>query len=75
MTTQHTDMMIYYKPSGKVESGLSDSIRNKSGVISAEDNPYVKHLINIAYDPVQTSGRHILEVVREKGLPAWMIGM
>lgn len=75
MKTHKTDMMIYYKPSDQGAYGLSENIRNKAGVISAGNNPYVKNLINVEYDPLQINGRQILDVVKQQGLSACMVGM
>lgn len=69
------DTMIYYQSDEPVNADLTECIRHQVGIIRADHNPYVKHLINVEYDPIQIDSRKILNLVRERGLPACLIGM
>lgn len=75
MKSNKTDVMIYFKPDGQPATGLAQGIKDNKGVIYAGNNPYVKNIINVEYDPSQISGLQILNSVKERGCPAWMVGM
>ena len=77
MKSNTVDVFIYVQAKEKPEivSNVLAKIAEIAGVVKASINPRVKHLLAIEYNPEYVSGRAILNIVRQSGCTASLVGM
>jgi len=77
MRKNNVDILIYMQAKVKPEivSSVVARIGELAGVAKTSINPKVKHLLAVEYDPDHVSGGTILNVVRESGCTASLVGM
>jgi hypothetical protein len=54
---------------------ISETISTLQGVVRAVNSPRSENMICVDYDPATIDSRHILQVAREHGVPARLVGM
>lgn len=71
------DILIYIqsKVEPEIISNAVAMIGELGGVINASINPRVGNLLSIEYNPNDISGKTILNVARQNGFAASLIGM
>ena len=77
MKTNTVDVFIYVQAKVKPDiiSNVVGKIGSLAGVVKASINPKVKHLLAVEYDPAFTSGKAILNIARQNGCSAALVGM
>jgi hypothetical protein len=77
MKTCNANVIVYLKQ--PVRQGMarviSETISTLQGVVRAVNSPRSENMICVDYDPATIGSRHILQVVREHGVPARLVGM
>lgn len=54
---------------------LVDMLHAQTGVVTVSNHKETSHLINVGYNPDQTTGKKLLDAITAKGLHAEMIGL
>ena len=77
MSTKSIDVHVYVqtKATKNSNSDIANAVSNQTGVLKAACNQNVKAMLDIEYDPEQTSGNTILDFVRSKGCTSYLVGM
>lgn len=77
MGTSNANVIVYVKL--PVRQGMtrvvSEAISTLQGVVRAVNSSRSENMICVDYDPAIIDSRHILQVVREHGVPARLVGM
>jgi hypothetical protein len=77
MRTSNANVIVYVKQTigqGKARV-ISETISALQGVVRAVNSPRSENMICVDYDPATIDSRHILQVAREHGVPARLVGM
>jgi len=77
MKNNTVDVLIYVQAKVKPDiiTNVVNIIGSVAGVAKASINPKVKHLLSVEYDPAFTSGKAILNIARQNGCNAALVGM
>jgi len=77
MKSNTVDVFIYVQAKVKPDiiTNALAKIASVAGVVKASVNPKVKHLLAVEYDPAYTSGKALLNIARENGCSAALVGM
>ena len=77
MSTKMVDVTLHIDENVNHEDRerLRDQILIMNGVLSADHHDKHPHLLVIEYDPEVTNSSNFLEIVRQRGLHAELIGL
>ena len=77
MKSNNVDVFIYVQSADNpdVVNSTVTKIAELSGVIKANINPKIKQILAVEYDPNHISGGAILNVVRNNGCTASLVGL
>jgi 2-keto-3-deoxy-L-rhamnonate aldolase RhmA len=77
MKTNIVDVFIYIQSKGipEVVSGLADHISQVAGVAKVRPHPDVRQLIAVEYDLEQTSGKKLIDIIKQNGCSGFLVGM
>jgi cell division protein FtsX len=77
MRTSNANVIVYIKKSVRHELSreISQSIAALQGVTSAVSSRKSDNMISVDYDSGTVGSQHILQVAREHGVPARLVGM
>jgi hypothetical protein len=77
MSANTVDVLIYVqaKVNPDIVTNMVKRISEVAGVVKASINPKVKHLLAVEYDPCNITGRAILNIARQDGVNATLVGM
>jgi hypothetical protein len=77
MKTSNANVIVYIKKSVRHELSreISQSIAALQGVTSAVSSRKSDNMISVDYDSGTVGSQHILQVAREHGVPARLVGM
>lgn len=77
MKSSNANVIVYVQP--PVQQGqaraISESIGALPGVVRSVSSPRSKNMICVDYDPRTIGSQHILQVVRDQGVPVRLVGM
>jgi hypothetical protein len=78
-TTTHniTDTMIHTREllSEREFNTLSEQIYRDGGIVSLSRNPHTPHFLMVVYNAARTRSTAILEIVRQHGFHASLVGI
>ena len=77
MRTSIANVIVYVKQPTRLGKArvISETISTLQWVVRAMNSPGSENMICVDYDPAIIDSRHILQVVREHGVPARLVGM
>ena len=78
MKTKHiVDVFVYIRSKGMPEviSNVAGHINKIAGISKVDIHPKVNQLLAIEYNPQQTSGKAILNAVKQNGCSGFLVGM
>jgi hypothetical protein len=77
MNTINANVIVYMKQPvhHEMARAVSESIGALEGVVRAVSSSRTESMICVDYDADTTDSQHILQVVRDHGVPARLIGM
>ena len=76
-TANIIDVFVYIQSKGMPEiiSNMANHLSQVTGVTRVNMHPKVKQLLAIEYDPAYTSGKEIINIVRQNDCSGFLVGM
>ena len=68
-------IMVKHKDQQDHRSEVVESIKHMAGIYRACQNPIIKGLVDVNYDPTNVSTHHIISTIKGLGCESALVGM